>query len=1604
MKRITQNFAPRKVTLDDDRRGSVLIVVITLLTALMVLGFFMFTRAAQDQQNSLYFADGSKNIQPLQLNQDAIFDSYLRQLILGSAPNEYNSVFYGGYPSLLPGMLGTDFAPGSGEGVRLMWPLVAGNYDPNGVLQVDMDHDGVPDGPAFDYLAELNHTPAAEGSVQSLTDNMTMHQLPQPDVGYTYPDHTSPWLTYYGYVPIINAAGQRVGSQKVVLPSMHRPQMIRNLGVPQASWYSDPATVSRVFRPHREHIAFDNTGNPQGRRYEDGSLGTTLNPFNLPLPNDGHWGGVNVAAAAPQYDADPTGRGWNDAVYVDIGFPIQTDPLTGQQYVPLVAATILDAEAYFNLNIHGNSNQYLAATPITNANFGGMNRFLSRSHQGVSRSEVNPQWGLNSGLGETGAADPFEQYRYLFGHNPVDNWELSNMDLWRLLHGSPIFANGSPVPATQADIVQLVAGRYGETARLDSAIASHLSTAFPWPGTTGTDDNGNGAWGDPGVAFGYGAGMVPAFSHPLDVFGIGSATNNANYRQRLTHNLGPLLYAQYNNIATNNNTLWLNAIGGNLITGGVGAQVGDEPDETVAEPGLAALQPDDQTYGASTAAALQMTRFDLTTNNFSDRVLSLASFNFSDSNREEAIRALFGTTSSDLKAYSHRYHDPAFMNPAFRNWEFVDSDTDGLPDFPPVINAFAANDPRQPIRPELRELMFMEVTGYQNNDFRKLQRKLSVNGALDRDPSNDLRFRPLTPHPTTGLGATRINYSGIVRPEQITTLNQREFMARRDRQLMARDIYTMLYLFGGGNDSINYLTTPDPYNATSPAGAQRLREMAQFAVNVVDALDTDDVVTKFEYDVDLSDGWGLNDYPFDYSGISPTDTITDLGSGAGTQQRGVVYGVETQTLCLNEGLAIIAGEVHSDPMDQGSGTEDLAATEWDDQKHNHFLQFELQNVSAQTVRFNQGQWQVVVRPLDDPRSATGGTLIGPERRLEINSASLVVNNSTLANSFLTVGTVGTDDNTAPIFPVGSFAAVAPADSTNPGPSRIMINDGTTNQTVAPSLSVSSPQYLDLLRQSGDYQIYDDAFTTTPTTDVDDHDSTSALANTAPAPAGVQLLEFNDEESLTVNGAMSGTTGPLSNKYVELVLRRRLDPNRARPTDSSTEEKEDNPWIVMDRMQIPLQLLQLASGDTGAQVQTQVQNLDGSESRYQPLYADASNGASSQSLQNPGNNNYKNSLGERNRVGGTADYTLWQPHFNRDYASLAELLNVPLYGPDRLKNFDQAPFWDAWTFTTMKLGETTTTGEEAKLTGSETFGNRVFNPDPGNDSLPAPGTVTDDNRWSRLFGFLEVPRRQGISGYGEIIGRVADDQQDDVYRNHGPIQLNTLRNPEVLGGMLDDVRVMSLNLGADPNLAALPDTVGGEPEREDWWTSFVTARDQYDPAALGLGVGESFVAPGIPGVSRPFRPLGYSDDGISSIQHTLLRSLPFEDGAVIPPRQLFELGTETDHTGNNIDYAEKYRLLGKAMNHSTTTSNTFYIFLQVDYFEAQYFNNAVRIGAKLASSPGYRGFFVVDRAKALDMVTDDDLPPTTDPNTGASLFSFNQNFDWRSLVLYRRRLN
>ena len=91
-------------------------------------------------------------------------------------------------------------------------------------------------------------------------------------------------------------------------------------------------------------------------------------------------------------------------------------------------------------------------------------------------------------------------------------------------------------------------------------------------------------------------------------------------------------------------------------------------------------------------------------------------------------------------------------------------------------------------------------------------------------------------------------------------------------------------------------------------------------------------------------------------------------------------------------------------------------------------------------------------------------------------------------------------------------------------------------------------------------------------------------------------------------------------------------------------------------------------------------------------------------------------------GPTLPYSLWQPVFDRDFASPVELFQIPLYGPDTLTTKISAAPSMMPTYPTV-------------LDESQTAGSRFLHPEGANVA-----DASDDNRWYRLLGIVETPSR------------------------------------------------------------------------------------------------------------------------------------------------------------------------------------------------------------------------------------------------------------------------
>lgn len=1688
-----------------NRRGSTIVVVIALLLALTFLGIVGYTIGVQEHGNATYFSDAAKEFD-FGVTRDALFDWSLRQIILGTYQHEERqSALHGGHMSLLATMFGDNATPYDGEGVHLA-------YDAGGNLIVDQDFN--PSTSEASFIAELNRAPFSGGANAVILDQSINSGYPQPDVGYNYWDINSPYLAYVKEGHVWGANGEVTDANgnlvRVALPSYHRPQYLRHTGISADQWYTDPTTQRMVLRPHVEHRAIADNGtvtdtrrfvsaaHPQaGMTSFPGLDATTTNsatPANDNI-NDGVWDPNPLNSANPgvplansrsvKYDADPDKDGIFDAIWLDLGFPMQTRERadgTVVDFVPMFAVTIFDADALFNLNVHGNlaglssfANTFVPPVdPGPDGNFGTMDdiypfgstgpgadgdystvpdnilQFASRSNQAVGVSEVNPQWGLLASPADGSTT----QHQRFFQHTPFDNMELSNMEWWFLVSGR------GDLDAT-GNIDKIYQGRNGEITQLDNAMTNALGVhSYPKPGNTFPaypspgnynpnlpanwtyDDNldaqlggtytGNNQLFPSGISF-------PAWQHPLDIHGSGRFTapinlsgSNAQFsggRMRYTlQNGGRHIFASYLGYQHNPAIdLWAKTntqfqMQGNSLRYNV-----DEPEEIIYEPDY--VRSDlDSVFGADENAILHLAQADQDVLNLSGRLRDLAPVNFDGSNAAltEQRRRTFTTTSWDLKTFGTTDYDLGNLTTpdARRAWE-----TD---------SAFASSTAYQSLRSEVQELFAREHDPITSTSKLAMARKLSPNhlcvweGAAN---ASNLLLRPLTPHPDGNgafgqLGNEPVNSTNLSlsvtiasKPININDAVDQEWFARRDRQQLCRDIYQVMYLYCGGDDTKDY-STANPYTLDSDADGipDALKAMAQFAVNLVDRMDPDFIATKFEFDINLSNGWNLDDDPFTDSTTTATPGYTGVETpnartGVPNQERGVVYGVEQQQLALNEAQVVIARQVKDTA---GIAPTNHNGTEWDDTVTRDWTYVEVENVTPEPIDFANESWQIVVKPgteTVDPSNPNQSLLVvagdvadptntafGEERRLTLTAPA--TNTFVLqsgAQSRLMLATAGDKSNIDPM-------------SGSPRPSHVMVNpndrdpagDPLTFTRVTPLADLTPPgpaSSKDLLNTPTNlYRVNKGSSTNGDGIMVTPDPSTDLLAIQYPVDttSGQPRYDIIDD---TMDRRPRGTGIP-----VKFELRRRLNPLRTPPIAQNATgsapghdaQSTDNPWIVVDTLTIDMDVFQLNDTNdkydaiqkqlTGADPSTmtpQDSNSFTSKERTEPLRR---NGEHNHFVNTGGALNYqRNTLGSVNRdtTGSVPSaYSQYQPHFNRDYGSAMELMAVPLYGPgDTTRDLEQS--------------DTPYVPPSASYIVAA---NKIKNPLPINASFAETG-----NRWYRLFEFLGVPDRTHRHPETDASGNPIrpayvinlgnrTTNPDLFYRSPGKLQLNTMRHPEVLGGLLDDPEVAQLNLASITS--HLPDqgTGTGSGSARDWWVQFVQARDGVD-SMTGM------ILPGTAG-AKPFRPFSYSADKEASLQSTVLRDLPF-DGA--GQRTLFELGDQ----GQALDHSVKYRMLEKVINNSTTRSNVFLIFIQVDFFEAAKVKDpntgleVVRVGGKLSDSPEYRGFFVVDRSKAQYLLGTGDFPQaftdSVDTQTKFN-YSFNQGFDFHQLILHRQTIN
>ena len=807
---------------------------------------------------------------------------------------------------------------------------------------------------------------------------------------------------------------------------------------------------------------------------------------------------------------------------------------------------------------------------------------------------------------------------------------------------------------------------------------------------------------------------------------------------------------------------------------------------------------------------------------------------------------------------------------------------------------------------------------------------------------------------------------GSVPPEAEARPLIQEFWARRDRQQLARDLYVLLYTLGGGRNLAEF-NAPSlgignrGYLADNTAFAvfseEQLREMAQFAVNYIDSMDADDVITRFEYDVNLGNGWNLDDNAYTTSG----DVFPD-GSSASTSERRVVHGVEAQTMTLSEVLSVTT---------KPAATDDANRTSYNDTLRHFFGYVELRNVAPRNIALNNGGWRLRIQ-----RAGAGAGQWVDNRTLHLVNAGTV----TGGGQFVIAARTG-NDQVAGVERPSVFRVNVDGDATPTFDSIAPPNAPSGTPTgVEPAI----PQIqLDLRTSPG---------------------TTHQLGTGVLTPLMTTLS----------GGELFFDPGEVAFPAVRVVLERRLHTNRSRPT--SNAEDDDNPWVEVDDI---ANIVTIEYDVEDSNVAGQLNNLRSKERRH-PFAANEQDGMQipAAALSNPAVVAF-NSIGQTYNTWTDADQNgvvdasvtetaITQVHFDRDFVSVGELMTLPLFGP--------AEVTDNLARSRNMNSQPPRIGTPAKPTGTELTAAKKFlrsdyittdglsnvgiTPDPDTNALL-------DNRWHRLLEFVEVPN--GRNSQVQTFLQSA--------RTPGKLNLNTIREASVLAGLLDDSMLVGC---VNPFLEGAGNADNGYRYWWPQFLKSRDRRDPLTGLYLAGTANSRPFRPLSDLGTQPLvrtdmaNEIVGSDVRDSSVERTLLRTMPWNratpttppyfddldiDGSGYPlldRRQLFEarnladLGTVSGTSGNNVDTHTRHRMLHKIANNSTTRSNVYIVWASVGFFKAYYDTTAqvYRIGEELDPTefPRQRAFFVLDRSE---------YERAYDARTGT--------FNFRKFIKYRKTL-
>jgi hypothetical protein len=884
--------------------------------------------------------------------------------------------------------------------------------------------------------------------------------------------------------------------------------------------------------------------------------------------------------------------------------------------------------------------------------------------------------------------------------------------------------------------------------------------------------------------------------------------------------------------------------------------------------------------------------------------------------------------------------------------------------------------------------------------------------------------RPLPPYPHMGSNLTPpYNYAtppssyGTAYNLSNATIAYQYQAAVNARQALANDIYRRLLAISGLQPippSPPGMTPPPLGTSSNPNNLQLAprRWLAQLAVNIVDFIDEDDIMTPFNF-YTVADGLPAASIGATTGG---DDTTPNTNNQFGTNQTGAnplywVFGTEMPKVVLNE---VLAEAQNPDPTQQAGSNESVKV--W----------IELYNTMPKTGGTNTQPQDVnrvplymtnpagpgyspyritIAQNLQTPPLPTGETSSSTTNINILPDAGANVlgqayfGNANSPNTFSPLPQSTTDSD---------FLAGSPNPSTIP-----LINGGTQGAGVGTSnAGVDAGGYF-LIGPPSPGSPYEDPF---------------VLANNGNGvPSGTPTLRTSNMQytPTTTSWPANGNSDERTNGLT--VMLRRLanpylpfNPNPSIPDpnnpSNSIPNPVYNPYVTVDYISsVPIQGTNSASLFSLGKRQPYAGLLQPSNPpavvKYtagsgsilidpnSPVIGQATNANPPAPPGASVTNQVTNTFGYSNWPLPQSGHYDWLVHLDRPPISPMELLHVSAWPPHMLtqKFIVENPYLITYAGTPPGVGSapgSDNLGTGGNLANSlNMFGHYVpwfdyppnvstsmaapwwFDPNPSS-AVPAGSTLTagQTHRLYRLFEFLECgDRAYGVNGLGRIPGKV---------------NINTIWDPEILQALIDaNATTMGINTmpsqyppnGTDQIVQIFANMITSRSPSAGYnlATGNLTLNPQTNTYSFAVGPVNMGTTTGGVGDDHPFLPLSSGlitaaagtqfPNGIGILRDTLLRTNP--TAAANNTTLLFQNPTDNQAVHPYL----QTQLLTKLFNNVTTRSNVFAVFLTVGFFQVTNPNSTPpQLGPELGASEGkqirHRMFAIVDRTNLTTFTT------------------------------------